>query len=113
MPVGNAFNLDSKRHQSNSSVSSTTSNYGMGSGISSSGPVQGGSSGRGFFSIDARKNVSTTALRIPGEGGDRVQEGGRLGNQTSGAIGVARKSYEAAGLKNRSMTNLGITAGRQ
>jgi hypothetical protein len=116
MPVGNAFNLDSKRHQSNnSSVSSTTSNYGVGSGISS-GPVQsggGGASGggRGLFSMDARKNVSTTALRISGEGGDRVQEDGRL--KSGAAIEIGRRSYEAAGLRNRSMTNLGITAGRQ
>jgi len=113
VPVGNAFNLDSKRHQSNSSVSSTTSNYGMGSGISG-GPVQGGGGGRGLFSMDARKNVSTTALRISGEGGDRVQEDGRLGIQRSGAIGVqGRRSYEDTGLRNRSMTNLRITAGRQ
>lgn len=114
MPVGNVFNLDSKRHQSNSSsVSSTTSNYGMGSGISS-GPVQsgsGGGGGRGLFSMDARKNVSTTALRIPGEGEDRVKEDGRL--RSGAAIGIGRRSYEAVGLRNRSMTNLGITAGRQ
>jgi len=109
MPVGNAFNLDSKRHQSNSSGSSTTSNYGVGSGISS-GPVQSSFGNRGLFSMDARKNVSTTALRIPGEGGDRVQEDGRLGSR---AIEAGKRSYEAAGLKNRSMTNLGITAGRQ
>ena len=61
--------------------------------------------------MDARKNVSTTALRIPGEGGDyHAQEDGRLENQRSGVIGVGRRSYEANGLKNRSMTNL---AGRQ
>ncbi|KAF8806999.1 hypothetical protein BYT27DRAFT_7190710 [Phlegmacium glaucopus] len=113
VPVGNAFNLDSKRHQSNNSVSSTTSNHGVGSGISS-GPVQGGGGGRGLFSMDARKNVSTTALRISGEGGDRVQEDGRLGIQRSGAIGVqGRRSYEDTGLRNRSMTNLRIAAGRQ
>ena len=106
MPVGNAFNLDSKRHQSNGSVSSTTSNFGVGSGIS--GPVR---SGRGLFSMDARKNVSTTALRIPGEGGDHhAQEDGRLDIQRSGVIGVQGRRYEANGLKNRSMTNL---AGRQ
>jgi len=115
MPVGNAFNLDSKRHQSNnSSVNSTTSNYGVGSGISS-GPIQSGGSGggRGLFSMDARKNVSTTALRIPGEGEDRVQEDGRL--KSGAAIGIGRRSYEAAGPRNRSMSNLGITstAGRQ
>ena len=115
MPVGNVFNLDSKRHQSNSSSvsSSTTSNYGVGSGINS-GPVQsggGGGGGRGLFSMDARKNVSTTALRIPGEGGDRVKEDGRL--RSGAAIGIGRRSYEAVGLRNRSMTNLGITAGRQ
>ena len=113
MPVGNVFNLDSKRHQSNSSSvsSSTTSNYGVGSGVSS-GPVQsGGGGGRGLFSMDARKNVSTTALRIPGEGGDRVKEDGRL--RSGAAIGIGRRSYEAVGLRNRSMTNLGITAGRQ
>jgi hypothetical protein len=110
MPVGNAFNLDSKRHQSNnSSVSSTASNYGVGSGISS-GPVQSGG-GRGLFSMDARKNVSTTALRIPGEGGDGVQEDGR--QRSEAAIGIGRRSYEVAGLRNRSMTNLGITAGKQ
>ena len=114
MPVGNVFNLDSKRHQSNNSSvsSSTTSNYGVGSGVSS-GPVQsgGGGGGRGLFSMDARKNVSTTALRIPGEGGDRVKEDGRL--RSGAAIGIGRRSYEAVGLRNRSMTNLGITAGRQ
>jgi hypothetical protein len=61
--------------------------------------------------MDGRKNVSTTVLRIPGEGGDRVQEEGRL--RSGAAIGTGRRSYEAAGLGNRSMTNLGITAGRQ
>lgn len=66
---------------------------------------------RGLFSMDARKNVSTTALRIPGEGGDRVQEDSRL--KSGAAIGIGRRSYETAGLRNRSMTNLGITAGRQ
>lgn len=114
MPVGNAFNLDSKRHQSNnSSVSSSTSNYGVGSGVSSSDPVQsgGGGGGRGIFSMDARKNVSTTALRSPGEGGDCVQEDGRL--KSGAAIGIGRRSYEAVGPRNRSLTNLGITAGRQ
>jgi len=69
----------------------------------------------GFFSMDSRKNVSTTALRIPGEGGNRVQEDGRLGTQMSGAIGDVRKNHEVTGLRvgNRSMTNLGLTAGRQ
>lgn len=77
MPVGNAFNLDSKRHQSNSSVSSTTSNYGVGSGISSSSTVQSSGGGRGLFSMDQRKNVSTTAIRNFGESKDRIQEDGR------------------------------------
>ena len=105
MPVGNAFNLDSKRHQNNSSVSSTTSNYGVGSGISSRGPVQSGGGNRGLFSMDARKNLSTTALRISGEGGHHVQEEDRPG---SGVIGVGKRTYQTAGLGNRSMTNLGM-----
>ena len=114
MPVGNhdAFNIDSKRHQSNNSSvsSSTTSNYSMGSGVSS-GPVQIGG-GKGLFSMNARKNVSTTALvQIPGdsEGRNRVQEGDQLRSGGTGiGIGIGR-SYEAAGqpgLRNRSMTNL-------
>jgi len=48
----------------------------------------GSNQGRsGMFSMDGKKNVSNTALR--------VQEDGR-------------RSYEASGISNRSMTNLGI-----
>ena len=76
--------------------SSTTSNYGVGSGVSS-GPVQSGG-GKGLFPMDARKNVpvSTTALvQIPGdsEGGDRVQDDGQL---RSGGIGLELESLVGA-----------------
>ena len=100
MPVGNAFNLDSKKHQSNNSMSSTTSsNYGLGSGIAG-GPA---TSSKGLFSLDSKKNVSTTALMSSGSGGTlSPQEDGRL---RGGAVG--RRSYEASGVSNRSMTNLG------
>ncbi|GLB40409.1 hypothetical protein LshimejAT787_0802800 [Lyophyllum shimeji] len=67
MDVGNAFSLDSKK------------------GI---GHIAGGGAGSrsGVFSMDGKKNVSSTVFR--------VQEDGR--------------SYEASGVSNRSMTNLGM-----
>ncbi|KAF8071920.1 hypothetical protein FPV67DRAFT_906263 [Lyophyllum atratum] len=72
MPVGNAFNLESKK------------------GIGNIAGVGSGPGKSGIFSMDGRKNVSSTALR--------VQEDGR-------------RSYEASGISNRSVTNLG--AGRR
>ncbi|KDR76296.1 hypothetical protein GALMADRAFT_279447 [Galerina marginata CBS 339.88] len=107
MPVGNAFSSDSKRHQSNNSISSTN-NYGLGSGVGST-PASGS---RGLFSLDGKRNSSTTALLSSGtSNGDRgltVQEDGRL--RQGGGMG--RRSFEASGSSNRSMTNLGVTGRR-
>ncbi|RDB25837.1 hypothetical protein Hypma_006620 [Hypsizygus marmoreus] len=72
MPVGNAFHLDSKKGIGNIAV--------VGSG--------GGQGKSGFFTMDGKKNASSTALR------SGIQEDGR-------------RSYEASGVTNRSMTNLG------
>ncbi|KAF8968174.1 hypothetical protein BDZ97DRAFT_1755568 [Flammula alnicola] len=117
MPVGNAFGLDSsKKHQSNNSASGATTNFGLGSGI---GYTPAGGS-RSIFSMDGRKNASTTALNSRASdgitGGDRglgVQEDGRLGAQARpGVLGIGRRSYEASGISNRSMTNLGLTGRR-
>ncbi|KAF8149883.1 hypothetical protein B0H34DRAFT_802016 [Crassisporium funariophilum] len=106
MPVGNAFNLDSKRHHSSNNVSSPTGNFSLGSGIGGGPPSGGGS--RGLFSMDGKKNASTTALRPPESEGQHwmgVKEDGRLG----GRAGGGRRSYEASGMSNRSMTNLGLS----
>ncbi|KAF9565256.1 hypothetical protein CPC08DRAFT_203174 [Agrocybe pediades] len=95
MPVGNAFSSsnDSKRHQSNNSVGGGTTQYGPGAGIGNI-PV---SPGRGLFSLDYKKNASTTALLSSStnsaERSLQAQEDGRLRNH---------------GISNRSMTNLGI-----
>lgn len=105
MPVGNAFSSsDSKRHQSNNSTSSTSSQYALGSGVGNT-PTSGS---RGFFSMDGKKNASTTALSSPAYSNDRglaVQEDGRYRQ----AGGAGRRSLEASGMSNRSMTNLGMT----
>lgn len=69
MPVGNAFNLDSSKHSK---------------GI---GNIPNTSGKSGIFSLDGRKNISTTTLRTG------IQEDGR-------------RSYDAAAISNRSMTNL-------
>ncbi|KAF9468037.1 hypothetical protein BDZ94DRAFT_1247023 [Collybia nuda] len=72
MPVGNAFNLESSKHSKGiGSIASTTGNHGRGR----------------IFSLDGRKNTSTTTLRTG------IQEDGR-------------RSYDAAAIGNRSMTNL-------
>ena len=84
MPVGNAFSLDSKKN--------TT---GLGSTMSGKG---------GMYSLDGKKNLSSTMLSARGGG---VQEDGRLGG--GGAEGRGgRRSYEASGISNRSATNLGM-----
>ncbi|KAJ3514069.1 hypothetical protein NLJ89_g2587 [Agrocybe chaxingu] len=99
MPVGNAFSLDSKKHQSNNSVGSITGNYALGSGVSNS-PV---TEKRSIFSMDGKKNISQTALRTPEPS---IQEDGRLGVRPGGGA-AGRRSFEASGISNRSMTNLG------
>lgn len=100
MPVGNALGLDSKRHQSNNSVG-TKGIYGTGVGSS---PV---SERRGLFSMDGKRNSSTTALRLPGGSFQEVQEDGRISGRGEG-LGPGRRSYEASGIGNRSMTSLGL-----
>ncbi|KIM39796.1 hypothetical protein M413DRAFT_446723 [Hebeloma cylindrosporum] len=102
MPVGNAFGLDLKRQQSNNSVISNKGVYALGTGVGSS-PV---SERRGLFSMDGKRNASTTALRLPAGTGKEsgVQEDGRIAGRGE-ALG--RRSYEASGISNRSMTNLG------
>ncbi|CAA7267113.1 unnamed protein product [Cyclocybe aegerita] len=99
MPVGNAFSLDSKKHQSNNNVGSITGNYALGSGVSNS-PV---TEKRSIFSMDGKKNISQTALRTPEPS---IQEDGRLGVRPGGGA-AGRRSFEASGISNRSMTNLG------
>jgi len=61
----------------------------------------------------AKKNASTTALRLTtGSGkGLGVQEDGRISGRVDGS-GPGRRSYEASGSSNRSMTNLGLTGRR-
>lgn len=99
MPVGNAFSLDSKRHQNNNSTGNI---YGLGSGVEN---VPAGPS-RGLFFMDGKKNASTTALLSSstsgGQSGLVVQEDGRLRH--------GRRSLETSGggNRNRSMTNLGL-----
>lgn len=91
MPVGNAFNLDSKKHQNNNSIS----NYTLGSGLAG-GPSASRSGG--IFSLDSKRNVSTTALGVR-EDGELIK---------SGAAAHGRRSHEASRVGNRSMTNLGL-----
>ena len=88
MPVGNAFNLDSKKHQNNNSIS----NYALASSRPSA------SRSGGIFSLDSKKNVSTTALGVR-EDGELIK---------SGAAAHGRRSHEASGVGNRSMSNLGL-----
>ena len=108
MPVGNALGLDSKRHQSNNSVISTKGTYySLGTGVGSS-PV---SERRGLFSMDGKRNASTTALRLPGGSGKEVQEDGRISGRGE-VEGPGRRSYDASGISNRSMTSLGLTGRR-
>lgn len=107
MPVGNALGLDSKRHQSNNSVNSTKGIYALGTGVGSS-PV---SERRGLFSMDGKRNASTTALRLPGGSGTEVQEDGRISGRGE-VSGPGRRSYDASGISNRSMTSLGLTGRR-
>ncbi|KIK63027.1 hypothetical protein GYMLUDRAFT_41329 [Collybiopsis luxurians FD-317 M1] len=56
--------------------------------------------GKGIMSLDSKKNASTTGLR------NSITEDGRFG-----AIS-GRRSYDAYGANNRSMTNLGANARR-
>ncbi|KAF8896308.1 hypothetical protein BD779DRAFT_1495123 [Infundibulicybe gibba] len=81
--VGNAFSLDSKK---------SSAGIMGGKGISSSG-------GGGLFSLDGRRNGSTTGLRSAASQEDGF---GLRGD---------RRSYETSGVGNRSVTNLG-RAGR-
>ncbi|KAJ3714224.1 hypothetical protein C8R42DRAFT_253566 [Lentinula raphanica] len=53
--------------------------------------------GKGVKSLDSKKNASTTGLRTS------ITEEGRLGP-------VSGRSYDAGGIGNRSMTNLGMNA---
>lgn len=100
MPVGNAFNLDSKRAQNNSNSSSI---YSLGNGI---GNTPANHSRTRLFSMDGKKNASTTALlassmTTPGSQGLAVREDGRLRHE--------RRSLETNRTSNnRSVTNLGL-----
>ncbi|KAJ3796876.1 hypothetical protein GGU11DRAFT_110065 [Lentinula aff. detonsa] len=58
----------------------------------------GHGSGKGVRSLDSKKNGSTTGLR------SSITEEGRLG------VVSGRRSYDAGGISNRSMTNLGLNA---
>ncbi|KAF9474248.1 hypothetical protein BDN70DRAFT_885035 [Pholiota conissans] len=108
VPVGNALGLDSSKKQQNSNSSNATL-YNIGSGI---GNTPAG--GRGLFSMDGKKNASTTALgsRDVYSGADRnvgVREDGRLGVQgRPELVSPGRRSYDISGVSNRSMTNLGV-----
>lgn len=110
VPVGNALGLDSSKKNQSSNSGSTV--YSLGSGV---GNMPAGGS-RGLFSMDAKKNASTTALssRSPDvhHGADRnpgVREDGGLGLQgRADAISPGRRSYDVSGVSNRSMTNLGV-----
>jgi len=87
MPVVNA------KKQSNNNVGST-SNYALGSGIA--GGIAASKS-TGLFTLDSKKNGSTTGLG--------VREDGKL----SRPVGIAtRRSYDLNGVNNRSMTNLAL-----
>ena len=86
MPVSNI-----KKHQSSSSIG-VANTHSLGSGIA------GGVSdkGMGLFSLDSRKNMSTTGLG--------VDEDGKLSRP--GGVALGRRSYDPSGMSNRSMTNL-------
>lgn len=92
MPVvmGHALNLDSssskKTNQRESSSSSSL--YALGAGIGNTPGTKGG-----LFSLDGKKNASSTNLRFG------VREDGKISG---------RRSYETSILANRSMTNLGL-----
>ncbi|KAF9532511.1 hypothetical protein CPB83DRAFT_625353 [Crepidotus variabilis] len=96
MPVGNAFSSDSKKHQSNNSVGSA---YALGSGISGGPPSRSG-----LFSLDSKRNLSTTALGGAQEDGKLARPGGGAGMPAA----QGRRSYDVSGASNRSMTNLGL-----
>ncbi|KAG6817667.1 hypothetical protein H0H87_005425 [Tephrocybe sp. NHM501043] len=83
MPVGNAFSLDSKKAQG----VPVSQNFSVGAGVGS-----GQVGRRGFFSMDGKKNASSTQLNIREDG---------------------RRSYESSGVSNRSMTHLGLGVGRR
>ena len=96
MPVGNAFSSDSKKHQNNHSIGGGP--YALGSGVSGGPAANKG----GLFSLDSKRNLSTTALG--------VQEDGKL-SRPGGGAGMAdhkRRSYDVSGVSNRSLTNLGL-----
>ena len=109
MPVGNALGLDSsKRSQAGAGLpgGGGATNFSLGSGV---GNTPAG--GRGLFSMDGKKNASTTALssRSPDNGLGVREDGKAIGQARGGGLIPNRKSYEMGGISNRSMTNLGIT----
>lgn len=111
MPVGNALGLDSaKRSQAGAGAGlpggGGTTNFSLGSGV---GNTPAG--GRGLFSMDGKKNASTTALssRSPDNGLGVREDGKAVSYTRGGGLIPGRKSYEMGGISNRSMTNLGIT----
>jgi hypothetical protein len=61
-----------------------------------SGVLGGTNKGAGLFSLDSKKNASTT--------GFGANEDGKLGRLGGAALG--RRSYDFDGINNRSMTNL-------
>ena len=75
-----------KKHQSSNSTEVATTHV-LGSGITRKGV--------GLFSLDSKKNISTTGLG--------VGEDGKLERQALG-----RRSYDFAGMNHRSMTNLNL-----
>ncbi|KAG6862570.1 hypothetical protein C0995_000118 [Termitomyces sp. Mi166 len=74
MPVGNAFNFDSKKNASNQNLANVNSGQGRSR----------------IFSLDGKKNMSSTQLNIREDG---------------------RRNYDASGISSRSMTNLGTGRG--
>jgi hypothetical protein len=88
MPVSNM-----KKHQSNNSVGVANS-HALGSGIVG----RATNKGTGLFSLDSKKNTSTTGL-----GADEL---GRPG--VAGGAALGRRSYDYAGTNNRSMTHLNL-----
>lgn len=91
MPAGNSFSFDYKKHHNNNSIGDYKPGSGSAGGTSTS-------KGGGMFSLDSKKNVSTTVLG--------VREDGKLSRSSVPAHG--RRSHEASGVGNRSMTNLDL-----
>lgn len=113
MPVGTAFGLDSAKRNSNQNQASNgglpgggTTNFSLGAGVGNTSM-----GGRGLFSLDGKKNASTTALssRTGDVSDGRAGPGG--GHARAGGLLPGKKSHDTGGVSNRSMTNLSI-AGR-